>query len=440
MLKEKLLLFTTLVLYFTSPYKYNYPICFIGLCLFAVFFFLTLRASHFTIASFNVLFSLTFLGVTYLYPVFVYPIFPTFSVFSIGSINENVITKATMLATLAYSFYSFFYIYAIKKYPLRDSFSKNRLLNKNSIFKVRFLLIIFYCTFLVIGGLDIFYSDYSNQTVVVNPVAAFLYVFFISFILFACIANRNIDNKLLYVIVLLITFSIVVTGSRTLPLRILSILFVFFVDKYKLSKKQVLVLVSVGFLLMSFVGSNRSSSTLDKGDLGAVTSAVDLIVCSRAYYEIYDYVSQNGITYGISSTANILAVMPFAQSAFSKIFSIPERNMRSDTFATYLVLEDSDSGLGLGTHITGDTYLAFGLLGTLLLFSLLGFYIVKLRFYTYSVGKWKSTIVYFTMISCAIFMTRSSFFLGVKDIVWIICIAFFFRSSMRKSEYKHNLQ
>ena len=430
MTSTKLLLLATLVLYITTPNKYNYPYCLLGMCLFSVFFYMTLKNAHFTIASFNVLFSLTFFGVTYLYPIFVYPVFPTFAFFSIGTINENIITKATIFATLSYSFYAYFYIHSLNKYPITSNVALCRIVNKGQIKKIVLALIIAYCVFISSGGLDMFKSDYSGQPITVNPLASFVYVLFISYTIFACIANRNINNKFLYLIVGLIAISILFTGSRTLPLRLLSILFVLLVDTYNISKKKIIMMLVVGGITMSLVGQNRSEGTIERGELGAVASAVDLIVCSRAYYEIYDYVNQYGITYGITSSANILSVIPYAQSVFSNLFGIPGNHMRSDSFVTDLVLGHTNSTLGLGTHISGDTYLAFGIVGTLTLFSFLGYYIVKWRYNSYQLGNWKSTVVYYTMISCAVFMTRSSFFLGLKDIVWVICFTYLYRKAM----------
>ena len=429
MVKTKLMLLATFVLYFTSPLKYHYSLCLTALCLFSLWFYLTLKSSHYTIASFNVLFSITFFGVTYLYPIFVYPIFPSFSLFSIGTVNENVITKATILATLSYSFYAFFYIYSLKKYPITHNKEAKSIVERKQNGKIALTFVIVYCLFITMGGLDLFRLDYSGQTIRVNPLASFVYVFFISYAIFACIANRNNNNILLYFFIGFTAFSIILTGSRTLPLRLFSIIFVLLIDAYNLSKKKILMVLTIGFIIMSFIGNSRSGSSLEKGELGAVASAVDLIVCSRAYYEIYDYVSQNGITYGITSTANILAVIPYAQSIFSNLFGVPGRHMRSDAFVTDLVLGNTNSTLGLGSHIVGDTYLSFGFIGTLILFSLLGYYIVKLRYYTYNQGKWKCIIFYFTMISCAVFMTRSSFFLWLKDVVWIICITYVFRKA-----------
>ena len=99
-------LILSITLYLTTPNdSYSLPICVFALGLFivlAIFGMLKLRRVEFF--GFNLLFTLSFFACCYIFPIFVYPIAPMYSLFEFGY-DPNVISKCTALASVAYSCY-----------------------------------------------------------------------------------------------------------------------------------------------------------------------------------------------------------------------------------------------------------------------------------------------------------------------------------------------
>lgn len=415
-------------MYMLSPSGYSYFFC---LCSMAIF----LTAASFLVKSdkqenigFNFLFSFTFFCVNFIYPIFIYPIFPTFSLFGVGT-DYNVISKSTALATLAYTTYALGYFISLIECPIVEPIKqKCIIIEEKRTITVSFVNLIVLVSIIGIGGLGALASDYSSDGGGAGPIFSFLYSFFISFAVFSCVANRYIDNILLYFVILLILLSFLFTGSRTLIIMMGSVLFCYFCEKFKISKLKILLLILAGFILMSIIGKLRLGIAVDSGtaDVGVWSMAEDFIVVSRSLYDIYGYVQENSITYGLSVSSYLLSVFPFFQGIFVRAFGVEPYEMRSDTLATYWAL-GKDSALGLGSNIVGDIYLAFGFLGVVLLFFYLGFMVVKVRYYSLQ-GYWVAIIVYQVLISGAIFMCRSSYFFSLKNIVWALAFCYLLRN------------
>ena len=161
-----------------------------------------------------------------------------------------------------------------------------------------------------------------------------------------------------------------------MPLCIVSLIFYAFCLKRKYSLKRILLYVVFAFIVFSIVGRLRLGpdqdlSGISANELGVLNYFEDFIVCSRNQYVIYDFVQRKGVTFGISALGYVLAVVPFSQSIVCSLFGLSDADLRSEVLTTKWASSDA----GLGTHIVGDVYLAFGLFGVIFLFYLLTYLI-----------------------------------------------------------------
>lgn len=128
-----------------------------------------------------------------------------------------------------------------------------------------------------------------------------------------------------------------------------------------------------------------------------------------------DIVQREDITYGISMLSPFLAPIPFAQSLIINITGIDEDDMRSAlifTKETFGYVGD----WGLGTSILGDVYLAFGMLGVVILFILLGYFVNRAR-----VDFQKSIfgfVLYGILLSYSVYIVRAEYLYFVRYFVW----------------------
>lgn len=175
---------------------------------------------------------------------------------------------------------------------------------------------------------------------------------------------KGFKNSVVIFFIILVLLS---TGTRTLPLCVMSVYLCYYSLRYHLSIQKVFVTLFVAFVFLSLIGHWRGGgelSSISDNELALFDYARDFIICNRNLYAIYDHVNNESITYGISSLSYILAPIPFLQSFVSFLFDIPAYNMRSESLTSYWVLGEGNP-LGLGTHIVGDIYLSFGFIGVL---------------------------------------------------------------------------
>ena len=423
----KILAIIAFIMYLLAPSVYSYSFCACSMAVFIIIFFILIKKDKKEKVGFNLLFSISFFSCNYLYPVFVYPIFPSFSIFAY-QINENVISSSTALVTLAYAMYALgYYNYLRRNRISQDKWDCIDMLSSQQLGIVSFLFLLFFLLFVSTGGLTSFSKMYESHEAV-GGLFSMTYFLFYSFAMFAVVINMDMKNKLLTLILIIAMLLLLLTGTRTLPILVGSVLFCRYCYMKNVSYKNILLMLLCGFVLLSLVGRFRGvgSGTMEDSDIGYLGAAEDFIVNSRNMYDIYDHVNKDGINYGKSSLSYILAVIPFAQGIVSKVFNIPIYEMRSESLVTYWTLGE-DSSLGLGTNVVGDVYLSFGLLGVILLFYFLGYIVMKSRIRGYN-GNPYYMIVYYTLVSGAIFMCRGSYFYSLKNIVWSIMLAYLFKS------------
>lgn len=418
----------SVILYIVAPTIFSSGYCDVLHVIFiANAFYVLYKDKKNEIIGFNLFFTISFYGVTYLYPIFVYPIAENYSLF-VYSIDSSIITKSTALANIAYSAYVVGYIRHRKKTVYANP---KPIVSYNSLNSILYVEIILFIVFCLIGGLEFFRSQYTHENIEIGGLVGVMQVFLRAFTLFLCIANYKNNKISLYIALFFICTIFLSTGARGFAMSILIVLFYFFVEKYKPSTLSIVLYIGIGILIMATIGQYRGNNTvgddyISDSDIGMLEVARDYIINNRNLYSLYSYVQDSSITYGVSSLSHILAVIPFAQSFISYLFNIPPYMMRSEMITTTIEL-GSDSTLGLGTHIVGDVYLSFGFIGVIVLFYALG-YIIQYTRQKKQEGYWWGTIIYFTLLSQAIIMCRGSYFVSLKNIVWILLFTYIIRA------------
>lgn len=380
----------------------------------------------FSLLKFEFFFLIAFFFTNYVYPLVFYPINPYFSLFRI-SFNEDYITKGTALATVAATWFNVG-IFEKKSIlvPLHGEFDIKRRLRIP-----RFVTIILFLLFLPslyeIYKLGAYSTEFESSYINVILKYVILYV------LFASIYNSRYNNVSLFlrqslsspVILLTIAYTVLflLIGSRTIPLNIvLFILFIISVLIYHISKKQISILIICGALLLTVIGIARGGSGIEGGEISSIWDVgTDLTINNRSLYVLMDEVDKNGVTYGSTMMMNVLSAVPFAQYLYLNITGLPLSSISSASLVTDLHFGSgyNSERFGLGTNLVGDVYIAFGLIGVIVLFWLLGFVLRKLYF-NISKGSALSLLVYALFFMSSIYYTRSGYLTPVRDVVWVL--------------------
>lgn len=439
---DKLSCLISFALYICAPTQYSFIYCvclFVHILLNALYVYR--KDKKYEIIGYNTIFSLSLILVTYVYPLFIYPIFPTFSLFSF-SYNENVITKASAMVNLAYSFYVIGYMTILNKdkntnlIACRKNFIFPTIISKSLLSLWTKVDIVLFLFIIGAGGLEMFYSQYAgDKSVHASGIFGFLWVFFQTYCILLTIINLRLNNRSTYIAIGLIMLILMAVGTRTLPLSFIILVTYSICIKKNLSLTKIAFIGISIFIALSLVGrfrlGNAGFSDISSTDIGLWAYLEDFIVCTRNQYVIYDYVQQRGTTLGVSSLGYILAIVPFAQSFVCALFGLSDADLRSESLTT----KWESTETGLGTHIVGDVYLAFGMVGVVLLFYSLGYIVAKARREMF-LGNWKGTIIYLVLVSGSMFMCRGSIFYCLKNIVWSLIIILLVRNYQTSKKHE----
>lgn len=436
-----ILLIVSLLSYFFAPKTYSFDYCFWLHNLFLVsatmVFILDIRNEK---VGFNLLFSISFFFTNFVYPVYIYPVDPYYSLFSFP-FNEKVITKCTALAQVAYSMYTCGYLWRNKTENTSKRLNFDMAIGAKQMSTITLLIIIYFLAFLLFGGLDYFEDRYERGEMSSNMKVQYLMLFFPSIIIFfastifLCKNRKHIIQT--YSILSIIALILLSSGTRTFPLIIFSTISIIYCLRNKVSISLVIPGIIFGILLMSFIGNIRHDGILssnmivkESSELGALDYFEDLFINNRNLYVFYDFVEKYSCTYGLTMVSSLLAPIPFSQRLFLIITGIPHYFLSSASLSTFLELGDPPS-FGLGTNIVGDVYLAFGFIGILIFFFALGRFVIYARKRMLN-GSYAYLIVYLSLASDAIFMCRASFLDALKIILWTLLFAWILKRTNTK--------
>lgn len=444
---QYILFVLSLLLYLFAPNNYSWVYCVVAMAVFVVNYMLIYKNDH--KIGFNLFFAVAFWSASFVFPIFVYPIDSEYSLFHFGY-DRNVITKATCLAQLAYSIYAVGYMTALtRKIDPRISKRNTIILTENNLSYLFFFSVAIFMIVALGGGYNYFSSQYNlDSSGSTSAVFKYLFIILNLTVTLLCISLDSIRNKFFrYAVILYALFVVLlylISGSRTYPIAVLLILsYVLF--RKRLRAWQFLLFVFGGIILLSLVGSTRSSGVTVEGMIVEYSAdrtwydyLLDMIVTNRNLYDAYSYVQTESITWGVTFLGPVLAIIPFAQSVFCNISGIPSFALGSASFITYNMF-GKDMPFGLGTHIVGDIYMGAGLFGVFAFFFLLG-YMVSYSYKRMEHGSFRWMVVFMILLSDSVFMCRGTMFEIMRTVLWAQLLIIIFESKGWKMKKTKNFR
>jgi oligosaccharide repeat unit polymerase len=407
-------------LYYVAPNGFDFNICFLAFVLgIVVIVCLLCDVSRVQLLSFDLLFSISFVYVNFIYAVFFYEGNNDFSLFSFY-FNEKYLTKAACLALMGLSSYTFFRLFFMKAFdiPLQN---RKYLYPKwiNCIFIVCVIPLIYFNA----QNIGVEYTSTS-----IGKIGGYLRDIVSSIIYYAIlIAFYNTRNcksalcflpKYFWILLCCLCFVELMAGKRTDVIRyafVLCFSFSFFVKKIK--GTFLFVIIFVGALIMFNIGDGRNGSVGNSIHENVLLNmGNELIINNRSLYVLQDLADKEGFTYGRSFMLNIMSIVPFANSIMMPLCGWQLEDVSSGMKNTMDTFKYQDGFIGLGTNLIGDIYYAFGALGVFALMGFLGFLISKSEANIYK--SFVALLVYSMFFANAIYYPRAEYLNLLRIITW----------------------
>lgn len=388
--------------------------------------------------NFNVVFSVSYYFVNFVYPIFYYPTSDRyFGLFSY-EFDESLISRCTALAYFAYCVYLYgFNSYSSKILKSKTVQSIQNVPAKKITSVSTILLIISFVLFLLSGGLEAFSMQYQEADHA-SGISSYLFEIVYCFSLVTTITSFYSKKREWFPIsvVIFINFVVLMTGFRTFTICWLVAFLALFNDKVKKIRPQfLLVLGLVGMLFFNAIRIVRdqdftvntvyeaSKNQMEDNATGAthpiLDNAWDLTINNRSLYYLVGFADNHGHTYGVTLLGGILGVIPMGQTLFVSITGIPIYLLGSATFNT-VTTAGPNSPIGLGTNSVADLYLPFGIIGVILGFYFMG-RILRMCYERKDLSIFYS-IAYYCLIYRALFIPRSSVLMSLRVVVWTMLI------------------
>lgn len=452
-----LIFIISIILLWLAPDYYNYIFCVAIFILFVLNAYIVIKktaGSNKNYFNFHVLFSISYLFVNFVYPVFLYPVDPGyFPVFKNYGFDENLISVCTALAQVGYASYSLgcsLYFSISNKNKESDGI---KILNNTIYLKsiANILLILFLLLTFIIFSLSkdgVFNRDPFAFFNVPPTLMVFTQVVLTVCILLTFIyeskkkKNRTTffaiakSNKMLFIAVALYIIMFIYPGDRGPAIQtVLTIIFSYSLFFSPIRVKTLLIVVAIGMFILTFISYSRSAgggffeSGIENTNISTIADVgMDLIVNNRNLYVGYEIVEKEGINYGKSMAYYLLSPFPLLPTLMTNYFYGVEPIELS---TSNIITKYSNGTYGLGTNLVIDLYMQFSYLGVILFLMLLGFIICKIS----SLNNISSLFALTFFMSYSIYMSRSSMFDSVRFIVWAIFIFYFLYYLLKPLSY-----
>lgn len=320
---------------------------------------------------------------------------------------------------------------SLSKTPNVDNSEK-----KATIIKTQTLgfIIIFLCfAFVASGGISYYRSVYDTSIDSEGPgISKHILLLLISTSIAAIVTEfYNKKNHTDYKINRLVLSSIFIVvclllwaGNRTAGLQlVLPIVCLYAMLFRNISIKSFLGLTLLGIILMWGIQNTRSNVEFKVASPILLIS--DLTIPARTTPCALDYVDGNGYTYGKSMAMGVIGIIPFfpslAVSLDEDLLTGSAELLTHYTFDVYKTPPKFQ--IGLGVTIIADIYLAFGLIGVLLLMYILGYFINKYTMKALLLNYY-SLVIMGGMLANAIFLVRASYTHPIRFTLWALFIAY----------------
>lgn len=415
-----------------APANYNYE--FIVLCssLYLIstiiFLFIAKKKNYF---DFDTIFIFVYFIATFYYPLFIHntPLADRYFIF-LYYFNEDYMPQAAALS-----------LAGIMSYYVGSLSVNKKLTHSNYNFKVKstkslyILALLSFFAYFIFGGYQRMIDLYSGNENLANEVGLASYLFILCpALLFVGIILDFVKIKIYYGFFSLKHFSkfgifttffiiaaMLYTGSRTLPLQLLLLLYGVYSYLFKpTSFSKFLILITSGILIMFGIAFFRGAF-IENNVFVFSDILSDIIGVNRTSYTAIEYTNQYGFTYGYSMLSSLLSPIPFAQSFFISFLELDKNQMSSALLYTKYTLDEVNS-FGLGTNIIADIFFSFGTVGVFIFMFLLGVFIRRIYI------RANNNIYYLTalgvMISYSVYLVRAEYFYFLRFLLWSLLIMY----------------
>lgn len=428
----------SLILYAFSPNKYDYPYLLLIFALFVFSGFISIKDQIKTkeFISFNVLFVTSFFLTSFAYPIFIKPI--GIDIWLSNIINENVITKSTALCQIAFS-----------SYLLGLGIKKNKKKNYAHIITKAdpinyFISPLIGFIFFIIG----FFIVISTKGTINfdQGWSAFLFSFFTIYtiVVVGYSGKQSLLYKKKYYLLICIAIAsfllLFIIGDRGLILSIFVALFsayTIYIRKIKFRYFFLLGVISV--FILSFIADIRQGDSVIKNIQSYEVTQPDskwdyfsdLTAISRNIYVGYEYKENYGFYKPERIILLSLTPIPLLPTLISnhllgEEYSSYSSSSKIITSHSSFIKEGPSLMGGLGTHAVIDVYISWGIIGTILLFLILG-HVVNISYLNIHNNIYYA-MIYFVLTAFSIYIPRSTIYEQYRLIVWILALTFLFRN------------
>lgn len=431
------------LLVYAAPNTYDYGFCVLILVLFllnVIYYFVSNRTVSGNVANFDFFFIFSYGMTNFIYPVFYKPNNPNYTVFELP-FNDNIISKSTAIAYLGFTFFvlgiSNYRKLKIKRAKTNNkpSFKINSLFIK-SIFLVAILSFIGY---VATGGLTVIQKVYSSgdggNLTEVGVYSYFNNVFVICanlLAIFVFLIKDKMTKIMAFAFIIICGLVMLTTGSRTLILGLGLILIVSYGTFVKRITMPVMILfILIGSFFMTIIQASRSQEFSTKSWSTSASKNVeiespfdifnDLIINNRNLYVLVDFADEHQNVFFLSAISDLTSPLPGLFRYVSESMNVPKELISGGDLPTFIEF-GPNSDWGLGTNLVGETYVGYSYFGVCIILFLWGFAVRKS--YDASENNIYAFVIYFLLVSHAIFFPRAFYLYQPRTLVWSLILVF----------------
>lgn len=430
--------------YAYAPNHYSRELCILATILYILSFAgLVTNKKEKNYFTFEIIFSITYFFVFYMYPIIAKPL----GVYNfLYSYNEEIVTKATFLATVGYSAFVIgnastslikhrFRVVVVKR-------KENNYYNQTGklTLPIALCVVVLVLTFLQFFVFHANRYETMETGATINGIWSYINIIEHAIVMssitlgfYGLYRDGNYklekENRVLWILIGLSVLASFVAGYRGIPMGyVIAIIAGWVIYKGGMSAIRLFILVVFGLILMNYILVMRDNGSL-QFSFDVISLASDLMTNNYTLYKGYDYVQNHGLVL-FPLVGPLITAVPFLLSRIMAIFEIPSHFASTASFLTYETI--GNLRLGMGSNVIISIYLSLGFLGVLTLMYLLGKYV---RYVSYNVKEAGMTrlLLYFEIMAIAVYMVRADLFYSVSHIVWgIVFLKLFQKVSFRK--------
>lgn len=450
----------SLILFYLAPNNPSRP--FMGACVATSIFLIFLHIKGYCIESNlkNIYLRHSTLFLLFFFVVF----FQRATDFSLGIINQkstsvydvlwayvpSVVSKASALSLLSLSAFLFgYHCYNAKSLSISNCKYSYKFTNKRILVLSGFVLLLIYVALTGIGDFSKHSEDENMGFLIVAQAVLLAIVVIYSYEY----KNKFRERKLKYIYILfplsLIIFYLLIyfaTGNRGGAIKVCLMLLIayIYIVRDKVNYKRVLALSIVGAFFMTLIGIIRVQDTKNINEAYSLIAAKETVLpltaelsgsVNTVHVVLANVPQKQDYNLGSSFISGFSVLIPGLSRFTSKLIEPSGETITKMYFGGF----KPDWGWGLGSSCIADSYISFGVVGTIIIFFFLGRFIHYLELGTFIVDK----SPYFLVLSFCVFSQLHSLCRGPFSILFLswdyaVLLVFIFIRRYKKAKIINN--